>query len=678
MRRPLLVLSVLLPWALLLLPQPPALAQDPRVQAPANLASVRADPAAHPVLLRVIDVSFTDATLEDALNAIADSAAIGISYSRDLLPDVRVQVSPSRLAAGAALNAVLAGTGLDAFVSASGNVAIAAARAAPARPAPRQPPLVQGRVLDEATGAPLGGVFVVLVDDRNENRAGVLSGADGRFVLRAPAAGRYALRYELIGYATRQSAGFDVDTASPVLPDVRLAPAAVSLASIHVAASEGGCRLSRDVGAETYRIWNEARKALSVAAWTDREAGVVYQAVQYGMSRDVVSGEVLAEQPLHRRVTSGIGRTPFISATADQLATGGFVHSMAAGGYTYYGVDAATLLAPEFLENYCFRAHLPPRDNGMVGLAFEPARNRNAADITGVLWLDRQTLGLRWLEYNYTSHPGGDMPVEPFGGRVDFRRLANGAWIVTDWWIRMPEAGPRRTLPASARGASPDLLQVLRAAGLTIREAGGAVRYVDAAGSVAPARATLSGVVYDSTRGRPLRGAVVFASGTGRVARTDAEGRFEMAGLPPAEYRVGFFHAYTDSLALPIVTTTVAVTEDAKAFVSLAVPAAAACPRDERDEVYAVGFVVDHSGTPAPGVPVLATWSVPAVDPAADGDPAARRGRAESRAVTDGYGRFILCGLPPSTDVELRAARSRAVALETPGHGLLRHDLLMR
>jgi hypothetical protein len=673
MRYLLTLLLILVPCA--------AAAQDPYGQRPAALTSVRQDPAAHPGLLRMIRVAFADVTIADALHGIADSAGIGISYSRDALPDVRVRLAPARLSAGAAFNAVLAGTGLDAFVSASGNVAIAPAVDEAATASPAQPPVLQGRVLDEESGRPLPGVFVVLVDGQGAVRAGVLSRADGRFIMRAPAAGRYALRYELIGYATRQTDELPV-RASVTVPDATLAPAAISLASIHVAASEGGCRLSRDSGVETYRVWHEARKALSVTAWAEHAAGVAYQAVLYDFSRDVVSGEVLPEQPVQRRVASGIGRAPFVSAAAAELAADGFVRSLASGGYMYYGLDAATLLTPAFLENYCFRARLPQRDSDVVGLAFEPARARPVADIAGVLWLDRRSLEIRWLEYHYTSHPGGDLPLELFGGRFDFRRLPSGAWIISDWWIRMPETGPAQPLPAALRGAPPGGLQALRAAGLTIREAGGTLRFVDAAQHVAGVTGTISGAVYDSTRMRPLRGAVVFVAGAGSVARTDADGHFELRGLEPGEHRVGFFHPYTDSLALPIATTAVTAAADTTGFVALSVPASALCPWDGADEVPAVGFVVDRSGTPAPGVVVVATWRRSGQADAQRGvQRAVQRGAGatgESRATTDGFGRFTLCGLPPSTDVQIQAARSRAVSLRTPGHGLSRQDLVIR
>jgi hypothetical protein len=672
MRRALPVLLLLAPLA--------GVVQDASAQQrPGVLTSVRENPAAHPVLTRPIRVAFANVTLDVALAAIADSAGIGISYSPDALPATRIRLGPAMMQAGAALNAVLEGTGLDAFVTAGGNIAIAPALPAPAMQAPPQPPLVRGRILDSGGGRPIAGVFVTLIDAAGDARAAVLSGADGSFALRAPAAGRYALHYEMIGYATLRSPEFVLDAVGALREDAHLAPAAISLQSIRVAAADSRCRLSRDVGLETYRVWDEASKALRVAAWTERDAGVAYQALTSEFSRDLVSGEVLADRPVIRRVTSAIGRTPFVSASADQLATEGFVRSLAGGGYMYYGLDAATLLTSAFLENYCFRVRLPHRDSELVGLGFEPVRRRAAADIAGVLWLDRRTLGLLWLEYHYTTHPAGELPLELFGGRVDFRRLPNGAWIISDWWIRMPESGPPLAPPDLLRGANTAELQALRAAGLTIREAGGSVRYIDLAEAAATgAGSAITGVVYDSTRMRPLRSAVVFAAGTGRIARTDAAGRFELAGLAPGEYSIGFFHPYTDSLALPIALTPVTTSADEVAVASLRVPASAGCPWDDADTVHAVGFVVDRSGTPAPAATVVATWTVSVESAGSITRAAASAARHEARATADGFGRFSLCGLPPSTEVQLQAARSRAVSVQTPGRGLVRQNLVIR
>jgi hypothetical protein len=73
----------------------------------------------------------------------------------------------------------------------------------------------------------------------------------------------------------------------------------------------------------------------------------------------------------------------------------------------------------------------------MVGLRFEPAATRRLPDISGVLWLDVRSAELRDIEYRYTGLPDY-MPSSKIGGRVEFARLSNGAWVMRRWVVRAP------------------------------------------------------------------------------------------------------------------------------------------------------------------------------------------------------------------------------------------------
>jgi hypothetical protein len=82
--------------------------------------------------------------------------------------------------------------------------------------------------------------------------------------------------------------------------------------------------------------------------------------------------------------------------------------------------------------------------DGLIGLAFEPARKRRVADVKGVLWLDAATAELRHLEFTYTNLPW-DVPASRVGGRVEFEQLASGVWIVRRWYVRAPRMGIERS-----------------------------------------------------------------------------------------------------------------------------------------------------------------------------------------------------------------------------------------
>ncbi|HEY0304341.1 MAG TPA: carboxypeptidase-like regulatory domain-containing protein, partial [Longimicrobiales bacterium] len=51
--------------------------------------------------------------------------------------------------------------------------------------------VVRGTVRDAETGAPLQGVFVMLVDSAGQMRGGVLTNAQGTYATRAPLAGTF-------------------------------------------------------------------------------------------------------------------------------------------------------------------------------------------------------------------------------------------------------------------------------------------------------------------------------------------------------------------------------------------------------------------------------------------------------------------------------------------------------
>jgi hypothetical protein len=538
---------------------------------------------------------------------------------------------------------------------------------------------VRGRVTQAVSMQPLGGVFVSLLDAGGARSAAVLSNPDGWFILRPSRPGTYSLRLELIGHATHHTESFDVHDAAVALDPVALQQSVITLASIEVAAADGRCRIPRDAGTETYRVWEEARKALTVAAWAEREAGIPYQIVQYELARDLTSNALRVDQAHLRSITSRVGRSTFVGASAEDLAENGYIRP-ANHGFTYYGLDAATMLSDEFLRNYCLRVRFG-RGDDLVGLAFEPVRG-GKSDVTGTLWLDRETLHIRLLEYRYTRHPHlGDVPLDLFGGRVEFEQLPNGAVIVTRWYIRMPQQGPplaSRLPPISSVRTTSDW----RMAGLMIREEGGAVRFLGAGEPPTGegGDAVIAGIVHDSTRQRPLAGATVFLHGTTHRAVTDRQGRFRMRGLPHGDYQIGFFHAYTDSLALAITTQPVSTDRD----VVLHVPTASGCAPDpgadpEIPTSHVIGFVLDGRGEPVAGAAVTAAFGPPprwTWRDAVAGIPRGRRDQITRRSDADG--RYLICHLPAAWPIQLQAERGRSVQVTTSQDGIVRQDLVVR
>lgn len=93
---------------------------------------------------------------------------------------------------------------------------------------------VDGRVLDEDTGEAITAAAVFLVDRTGEVVATGLTDSLGEFSLDAPAAGRYRLRGERIGYETATAPPFDLRSDEVLEVELRLAVDVVPLAPLTV------------------------------------------------------------------------------------------------------------------------------------------------------------------------------------------------------------------------------------------------------------------------------------------------------------------------------------------------------------------------------------------------------------------------------------------------------------
>lgn len=519
---------------------------------------------------------------------------------------------------------------------------------------------IGGKVVEAGTEKPIGGVLVVLLDAQGQQRGAVLTDTAGHFYLRTPGPGVYRLRTERIGFRSVLSAILTVG-AKARLSELIEAPIEPIVLDTISAEASGRCHTPRDVGAATYLLWEEARKALSITA-LERERGVPYQTMLYESTRDLVSLDILDEQS---RLHSGYG-VPFRSQSARDLAEHGFVRSLGGGTYQYFGLDAPTLLSDAFLDTHCFRIREPgPDQQGLIGLGFEPTPANRNPEIAGALWLDRKSNELRYITFNFTRLPYRILlPVTSFGGRIEFRRLPDGAWIVSRWWLRMPQLVRGATTdvwdlrPTNDRA---DTLLAAERAGARIRERGGEVRFVADPGPLADAfgDATVEGVVYDSTRDTPLAGATVFLADVRRSATTDEKGRFRLARVPAGHHRIAFLDAHADSLGLPVRTRPVVLRAGNTTRVELAIPRASGCPASSTDAMHGAitGIVRDSTGQPLAGAVVIAEWQTLLTSLRAPIDVSRK---ATTR--TNDRGRFLLCGFPVGHTVTLTARFGTAEA----------------
>ncbi|HUF51056.1 MAG TPA: carboxypeptidase-like regulatory domain-containing protein [Longimicrobiales bacterium] len=289
------------------------------------------------------------------------------------------------------------------------------------------------RLLDEQTGTAVKSAFVIVRDSAGRQVTSLLSDSAGRIQTLLPAGGTYSLRIERIGYRTFDVPAFVLQANTIVARDIAVPAAAIVLPSVD-ATTARRCSGPRELAAAAATIWEEARKALSVAAWTGRAGMITYQVREIQRDLDPDLQRVRQDS---RDIRLPASRTPYRSVPARELAAEGYIRTQD-GDWLYYAPDADVLLSDEFLDSHCFRAavHAPSRD--LIGLEFEPlAQRRDFHDISGVLWLDRNTYELRYLDFRYATLPF-TAAVPHAGGRVYFQRLPDSGWIVDEWWIRMP------------------------------------------------------------------------------------------------------------------------------------------------------------------------------------------------------------------------------------------------
>ena len=317
-----------------------------------------------------------------------------------------------------------------------------------AKPAAAQ--LVRGVVVDSASAEPLVGATVRLVAADGNAVGGALLGENGRFVMRAPSAGRYAVHVQRVGWALTRDTTLDLAASDTVWRRIVVAAVPVSLSAIRVT-GRAGCDPRADAR-ETLLVWEEARKALDATMITRGMRHIRAAVVDYDRRLDLRS---LAVRKETREERVGLVEQPYISRPPESFSSEGYMQEL--GGETWlFAPDAEVLLSAHFLRDHCLRL-VPGRGerSGMIGLGFEPVESRKLTDIAGVLWLDVRTAELRDLEYRYTRLPDY-MPADKIGGRVEFARLPNGGWLMRRWVVRAPILASSRqpSLAEAGYGAS--------------------------------------------------------------------------------------------------------------------------------------------------------------------------------------------------------------------------------
>ncbi len=292
---------------------------------------------------------------------------------------------------------------------------------------------VRGQLTDSITKAPLAGAFLTLVDERGVEKARTITNNAGEFLLTAPAAGAYRLRSKRIGFRPYVSPALTLTAGGTISYSAAVDPIPVALAQVVV---QGERQCDVEAGASVAAVWEEVHEALAAVSWTSRDPAYWYAISRF--ARETSPGG-RPRGPDSTWRDDGYRPIPIKSAPPQQLELEGFV-VVDQDGWTYQGPDADELISDAFLRTHCFETK-PGRGEteGLIGLAFTPARERTLPDINGTLWIDRATAMLHHLDFTYVRLPQ-ELVASRAGGRIEFMRVPSGAWIVRDWVIRMPVA----------------------------------------------------------------------------------------------------------------------------------------------------------------------------------------------------------------------------------------------
>ncbi|MEX1184563.1 MAG: carboxypeptidase-like regulatory domain-containing protein [Gemmatimonadota bacterium] len=503
-------------------------------------------------------------------------------------------------------------------------------------PSPLLSQVISGELTSFGDGRALTGAMVVLSDSAGREQARALTDGDGRFIVRAARPGRYRLEAQLIGYESSVSPFLTV--GADTLEYAFAVPVdAIELPSIQAVSGARGCARRAD-GDDVAVLWNEIRKVLNATEWTSQTGRMNYVLRRYRTMVDPARGVVISDE---RSTINASARLPFETAAPADLAESGFARKDG-DDLILHGPDALVLTSAEFLDGHCFRLTAHYSDPGLIGLAFEPVRERDdVVDIEGVLWVDRASAALRRLEYDYTNEPA---PLTDHGASAEirFRPLENGLWIVDSWWIR----GPRLVVDGGLRGVVMQRRGFSEDGGVVLRAHDGSRTLHTPAGD-----AVLEGTVSASPGGEPLPDTRVFLTGTAFEAMSNDRGRYRIEQVPAGRYGVSFSHALNEALHLPIALDSVTLVSGQPLERDFALPLFAdimrtLCPTvDEEPFARALiyGVVRDSAGA-APGIVPRAAW---------------RRDRSgflgsltgsgiEHRHgdITDADGRYYLCWVP--------------------------------
>jgi hypothetical protein len=505
--------------------------------------------------------------------------------------------------------------------------------------------VLMGTVTSAETGTPVSSAIVILLDAQRVERVRTTLSATGRFSLSAPA-GTYQLRVLRVGFAPFDGGAITLPAAGTSVA-LQWQGSPVALPEV-ITRERQRCDLTRAQGATLALVWEQISAALGV---TDVATATPREFERYGFVRHLDADGRLVRGITQQR-TRGTSITSYQAWDPDSLAVHGYLREDA-GGSTFYGPTAQTLVAPAFLRTHCFELiDRPDGNRDRLIVRFEPAELRErVVDIAGNFWVDRRTARLDSVQFHYTGLPGFVAP-EQARGSVHFAQQSDGAWFVSQWMLRMPRIGDR------TRRSSDNLRRTTFAlegrAVTELQEEGGVVLAVRT-DQASYYRAVLPVLRVEFSQAAAwLSLAQVHVRGTDITARVDSSRRAVLA-VPQGRYDLTLhwpFSSPAGDTAGWRLGSAVATRHDALAD-RVVTPTPQALLRHlcgtepERNAQAALwGVVTDSLGQPIAGVAVTARWVTNVRLPTTKRGDRITGSAHGAQSTTTPDGRFLLCGVP--------------------------------
>lgn len=292
--------------------------------------------------------------------------------------------------------------------------------------------VVRGFVTESATGTPVPGALLTLVDSTGREYARSITAVSGSFTLSGSPGGTRQVQVARIGFRAWRSQPFTAAASDTVQLRLLVEDMLVRLPEI-TARSERGCTALEDAADRVVVLWEEARKAISLADLSYQRDPMQYR-VDRRSSRSDAEEHLISDSI---RTVNLEARWPVEALPAGALLSNGFVQRDQVGGLVYYGPDLSVLYAPEFLATHCLAAVAGDSGSNLVGVSYRPAAEGGPSDVEGAVWLDATTLQLRSLEFRYTGLDHW-VPKGSAGGELRFLRMDDGRWVIDRWRMRAP------------------------------------------------------------------------------------------------------------------------------------------------------------------------------------------------------------------------------------------------